>query len=196
LVGNASVGYALVTAIASDTSLTTSTALTITGNQTCNCIEQPTISASGNTGVVVSIANNTNLVWSNGATAGPVAYTIGNLISTAFVYWNVYIGSGGSGTTLYVSTQRTTPFKPAGYTTSFRRLGGLCLTATNTTLTLNQLGSGPDRRCEYNEVDLTLSALPFGAGVTNWTTISVSSRGVPPTAKSVLIKIFRNRSPA
>ena len=201
LIGNSTVGYYIVSAIASDTSLTLGASLTPTFTGiTANCIENPIITPT-NTGIpyqVVTIATNTGLGVNQSVTAFTGSnYLIGGLPDLAtypgtnlqFVY--LFVGQGASGTTVYASTQRTKPHGITGYNTYFRRIGSLlCYSGVPTFFT--KLGMGCDIETQY-EVQI-VNTNPTTRIVSNQTTggawVSVCCATLaPPTAYAVTMLI-------
>ncbi len=190
LIGSAAAGYAQITAIASDTSLTIVSGITISGSA-YKIIENPTIKISTNTTEQVSaIASDTALTIATTASATKTtqAYTIGNLLadgtmpvaSQGFMY--VWIGTGGSGTGCYVSTQRTTPFGITSYNVSVRRIGSVLIDAS-LIVPFSQVGLDRNRTYTYQNAKIGDSTRVLTNGTANatWTAV-VCSGVVPPTA--------------
>lgn len=141
---DATTGYMRVVSIESDTALTLNTYPSAQGKtdfsgSTVTLIEQPVIESAGGVAHGLGfILSNTSL-YANHATAsatetGVAAYasaksTLDNTSYTC-LWRSVWLVSGGSGTTVVLSTQRTTPYvagagtvTPSGYGTSYRRIG-------------------------------------------------------------------------
>ena len=114
-----------ITAIASDTSLTVSQAVTIAGGSTATVVEQPTFTtATDNVAVTVDqITTDTTLTSTGSGThASSRSFTLGTNVGSNWLY--LHVVSGTAGTSLIASTQRTTLLNPgAGYTTYKRRFG-------------------------------------------------------------------------
>ncbi len=131
LVGNSTGGYSRVSLISSDTSLQVDDAVTLSG--AWGVIECPRIeTAGGRVYMVGRIASNTSLTlvastFALATESGVATYSTAKRCSTATPVdgWRaVWLLSGGSGTTVVLSTQRTTPYlSTSGYTTSYRRIG-------------------------------------------------------------------------
>jgi hypothetical protein len=119
-----------ITAIASDTSLTLSTAASF-GSANAVIVENPIFDVNGvSPQKVDKIASDTSLAFvSNYAGATQTGGTPHCGAQEAGVntptYYHVWIGNGGSGTTAFISTQRTTPYGITGYNTYFRRVGSI-----------------------------------------------------------------------
>ncbi len=134
LVKNAADGFFYrVTAIASDTALTiyVSVGAGAGSNQVFSIIENPVFDVNGvSPQKVTAITSNTALLFvSNYAGATQTAGTPHcgareSGVNTPTNYY-VWVGNGGSGTTAFISTQRTTPFGISGYNTYYRRIGSI-----------------------------------------------------------------------
>lgn len=202
LIGTATHGYARITAIASNTSLTIAAALP-GGNPSGNapvCIENPTITVTGHSARRVNtIASNTSLTVTVNFTAtnSGNAMVCGTRINAGAAGglgsndWYIWLATGGSGTTVYVSTQRTTPFGVTGYTTSLRRIGSLVYDENVGTII-------PFRSCrkgnavEYihvAEANIYNNRVVNGGGGAAWTRIS-ARRSVPSTAHQLILGAF------
>lgn len=160
LIGNSTVGYSVVTAIASDTSLTIGGAnLTITNGSTGNAIEQPTVSLTGESNgpfALATISSNTQLNYAGGTNSGTIntaAYQVGRPYKRAAFngaqFGFPWLVSGGSGTSAVLSTQRTQTYAQAfggssgisGYSTSVRNVGGCVFDSSGN---ITQVISEPD----------------------------------------------------
>lgn len=199
LVGNSTGGWARVTAIASDTALTLSQSMTLTS--TCSCVEQPTITltsdtaAGGTTHQVDKITSDTSLLTTEATAGGSFtgkAYQIGRRYARAAVsasqYLYVWVGSGGSGTTAYVSTQRTTPFGITGYNTSVRRVGSVLLDSSGNVVQFSQQDFGGGGKL-YTLSIVSASAtarILNGVASTSWTAANCNI-AVPPTSTLVYL---------
>lgn len=183
LVGNSSAGWSNVTAIASDTSLTVGSNLTLNG-VLYTVIETPTIK-NGTNGVtkVLTITSDTALtVNDTQTTTNGQTYSIGKPVATSFLY--VFIATGSSGTSCFVSTQRTTPFGITGYATGFRRIGFLWLDSSANIQPFNQNGLWNTRKYQYEIPYQSTGTVLLSAGQANatWTAV-VASGAIPPTSK-------------
>lgn len=200
LIGNSTKGFALVTAIASDTSLTLNGAPpnAAFASSSVNCIENPTISSSTTTNAqrVMAISSDTALTTAIGQSAGTnVNYKIGipatTSASTAGVGQNacfVWVGTGSGGTGCYLSTQRTTPYGVTNYNTAIRRIGSL-FTVSGTMLYFEQYGIGVERRYQYEVSSAANLSRVLSAGTaTAWTGVACSSV-VPPTAVAITFSV-------
>lgn len=182
-VASSSYGFARVTAIASDTSLTISNALVANpSGSTPIIIENATFQANAQTvRQINTITSNTSLTLSanSSATESGVAGYFGALPS-AQTHLMVWLATGGSGTGCYLSTQRTTPFGITGYTTYVRRVGSIMWTGS-AVIVFEQWGNGPDRWYQLDEVtSANGTALVAGGTATTWTPL-VGSACTPPT---------------
>lgn len=200
LVGNSSRGFFRVSVISSDTSLQTDTnpggVTSDFSNDAFSVTENPKIeTAGGRTYVVERITSNTalTLLSSTAATAtetGVAAYAGGKKCTTGNVSdgWRaVWLLSGGSGTTVAFSTQRTTPYGSiTGYTTSYRRIGWVRINSSGNILASYGSEGGPGRWTAY-EADGTIAemrALSNASSTTSWQSFSCSS-AIPPTARTI-----------
>ena len=196
LIGNSSKGYYRITAIASDTSLTiTSAPGSAFSSEAAKCIENPTVSASTDKRRVNTITSDTSLTATtnfNNLGAGlTVKAGVEPSVDSWFAAWVI---QGGSGTVGFLSTQRTTLLNPpAGYTTAARRVGWL---KNSTDLVRSyQIGAGGERDVIY-EVEFNgsgTSLLSAGSSSGAWTAV-VAGTVVPPTARQ-LLALVRMLSP-
>lgn len=192
LIGNTTVGYRRVSAISSDTSLTTSATFGTTSTSTGNALEAPTIQIGSN-GIkpLDSITSNTagTIVGSFSNTNSGVAYTIGYPLAASGAYY-AWVGSGASGTTAYASTQRTTTYGVTGYSTNVRRIGTLTSNSVQEINPFVQTGSGNDRFYQVEIVDAASGTRLLSAGAaTSWTRI-VASGFAPPVATRLAVTLF------
>jgi len=205
LIGNNVKGYAQVTAITSDTVLTLaaalpggdagggSVALVVIENPTCkvgatitDARQIKTLSAAGTSVVVTGAALASN------TPGGGVVLKLG--VVTGSVWFFPWLVKGGSGTSVILSTQRTKPYNPAGYTTTQRRIP--CAILDDSTLnggtSIRQFvcaGGGPKRRTYWTDLYLSAPAnriLSSTAPATAYTTIA-GTFGAPPTAIAALL---------
>ena len=197
LIGNSSVGYAQVTAIASDTSLSIRSNLTIANLSTGNVIEQPTIeSAGGKRHSIHAIASNTALTLSSSASGtetGVAAYATSGLLSpTGTAVWRaVWLLSGGSGTTVALSTQRTTPYLSiTGYTTSYRRIGWVLIDSSGNLVAQYGTDGGCRRWVNYETSFGDLQGVANASSTTTYQDV-VLSNGAPPTAYRLQIMLLQ-----
>lgn len=203
LIGTAAKGYFRVTAIASNTSLTISTTPgSAFSGQTPNAIENPTIQLpNGGNFRVDAIASDTSLtVVSTPASNTSQAYVIGVIGgqgSLLQIFFNAWIALGTSGTTVYVSTQRTTPFGLSGYTTSVRRIGALMVdtSVTEHILPFQQSGNSSSRWVQYAYAQAANNSRQSPSGSTSWTDI-VGSAIAPPTATQLMVGFSINPATA
>lgn len=194
LLGNATRGYFQVTAIASDTSLTlVSTPGVAFSAEAVNAIENPTIKVSTNTAIqVTAISSNTSLTIAanSSATVSGQTYRIGVLPTTTTYpasnnfHLNIWVGSGNSGTGVFASTQRTTPFGISGYNTYIRRLGSVLLNA-GSVQGFSQWGNSNDRWIQHEIARNTVGLRVLNNGAaTSWTAVYCGGV-VPPLVRSV-----------
>ncbi len=197
LIGNSSVGYAQVTAIASDTSLSIRSNLTIANLSTGNVIEQPTIeSAGGKRHSIYAIASNTALTLSasaSGTETGVAAYATSGLLSpTGTAVWRaVWLLSGGSGTTVALSTQRTTPYLSiTGYTTSYRRIGWVLIDSSGNLVAQYGTDGCCRRWVNYETSFGDIQGVANASSTTTYQDV-VLSNGAPPTAYRLQIMLLQ-----
>lgn len=203
LVGNSSRGFFRVSAISSDTSLQTDTSpggvTSDFSNDAFSVTENPKIeTAGGRTYVVERITSNTalTLLSSTAATAtetGVAAYAGGKKCTTGNVSdgWRaVWLLSGGSGTTVAFSTQRTTPYGSiTGYTTSYRRIGWVRLDSSGNLVYQASEDAGPTR---FVAVASTL--IITNADSTS-TAVDVSAAAVAPPTTTMLYATLQSEAP-
>lgn len=178
-----SAGYVQVTAIASDTTLTTNLSLSLSGSS-YNIIENPVITIGTNTpSQITQIATDTTLTLSSNASAtqSGVTYKVGTAPNLATIpgtnlsWLNLWVGNGGSGTGCYASTQRTTPFGISGYNTYFRRVGSILINAGAITF-FSQSGTYNDKWYQWETAATNLLA---AGSATSWTPIVCSAWSSP-----------------
>lgn len=188
-----------VVSIESNTSLTLATYPSAAGKTdfsgaTGVVVEQPVIeSAAGKAHGVAFITSNTSLAmnYSTGsATETNVAGYASSkalLDSTSYTcLWRaVWLLSGGSGTTVALSTQRTTPYLSiTGYTTSYRRIGWVRIDSSGN---INQSDGFTDGLTRYtNQKYIRI--------VSNASTLTTElsytcEAGAPPTAKRLHLQL-------
>ena len=200
LIGNATSGYYQVTAIASDTSLTLATYPSAVGKtdfsgSSANVIEQPLIeSAGGKRHPLYAIASDTSLTITNVALStetGVACYATAGVRSPAEAGWRaVWLASGGSGTTVFLSTQRTTPYGSiTGYTTSYRRIGWVRLDSSGNLVYQASEDAGPTR---FVAVASTL--IITNADSTS-TAVDVSAAAVAPPTTTMLYATLQSEAP-
>ena len=200
LIGTAAKGYFQVTAIASDTALTlVSTPGSAFSGQTPNCIENPTIKVASQTvQQVIAIASDTSLtIASNSsATQSGQAYQIGvvptvtTMPAANNIWLYVWVGTGGSGTAVWISTQRTTPFSTTttGYNTNVRMIGPwLCNAGSLVTMTQSGQGNDLEYFIEADRASINDRLVSAGAA-TAWATLPANGV-VPPGASAILVTI-------
>ncbi len=199
LIGISGGPFARITAIASDTSLTVSQAITIAGGSSGLVIEQPTFSVAGDhTGTAVDkITSNTSLLLANSLanTGSGLTATVGDIGGFVLAtFWaNIWAGQDAAGTNgFFASTQRTTPyvFANSGHNLTYWRLVGVWpLTGGGLSIVGEWLqGSGPDRTFRY---ELPVNSVRFASNVspTVWTAYD-PSQWLPPNAKSFRFSVI------
>jgi hypothetical protein len=188
LIGTNALGYSRITAIASDTSLTIVSAIP-GGNPSGNapvCIEHAHFQANAQTvrriGTITSNTSMALAVNSSATESGVTGYA--GALPSVQCFLMAWLGSGGTGTGVYLSTQRTTPFGLTGYTTSVRHIGSV-LWDGSAFVAFDQRGAGVERIYQY-EVPNSTAGLLVANGVTNvaWTALDCS--GVAPPTAGVL----------
>jgi hypothetical protein len=200
LIGTASKGYSRVTAIASDTSLTIVTAIPggSPGGAAYNIIENPTFKASGGTYARLnSITDDTHLTLSTttGTFTGVTGYAGEPTAESAGQWLYVWLATGGSGTTCYVSTQRTTPYGVSGYTTAVRRIGVIRYNSS-AIMAFSQQGQANERTYFWEVAQASQGTRCLSAGAaTSWTSVDCSAV-VPPTSTFAVINTIFTGPPA
>ena len=190
LIGTNAKGYARITAIASDTSLTTSVAIPggSPGGTTPVCIEQPWIQVNAQTiQQIDSITSDTSLSLpaNSSATAASGGTLTKGVIPASQTYLMVWLGTGGSGTGVWISTQRTTPYGISGYATNVRRVGSVIWTGS-AIVPFDQWGNGGERwyQLENGGANSVLSA----GTSTSWTVVACNA-WAPPGATALFMAL-------
>jgi hypothetical protein len=187
-----SVGASRVTAIASDTALTISAAPPggAASSSSMTCFENVCLQIADQTANSLStIADNgTDIILTNNASATTGSQAIVWGVETISRWYAVWVGSGSSGTTAFLSTQRTTPYALTGYDSFYRRVGWAY---NNSSGDVTPFSVNADREYFY-EVDInTFRPVSNGVGATTtWTPYILTP--LPPTARTA--KIFTQRS--
>jgi hypothetical protein len=195
--------FVRVTAIATDTAMTVATAVTFSSGDPITCIEQPTISIAGDGASphqVQKIAAETganSLILTEATTGGALvaaAITVGRFYTRAplsggqFAF--IYVGSGGSGTTAFVSTQRTTPFGLTGYATSTRRIGSCVFDNSGNIIIFaaTRKGTAIEYQQSFNSAATTPNPNILSAGnATSYTPVLGANLLAPSTAVQLLL---------
>ena len=208
LVGNSSRGFFRVSLISSDTSLQTDTnpagVTSDFSGDAFSVVENPKIeTAGGRTYIVENITSNTalTLLSFTAATAtesGVAVYAGGKKCTTTTIYdgWRaVWLLSGGSGTTVALSTQRTTPYLSiTGYTTSYRRIGWVRINSSGNIIPAYSADGPLGARWTRYETDVAAGgascrALSNASSTTSWQSFSCDAT-VPPTARVIQGLLF------
>jgi len=185
LIGTPAKGFARVSSVDSDTVIQTITAIPggSPGGAAPLIIENAWFQAASQTVQRInSITSDTtlNLAGNSSATASGATAQIGALPSSQAAL-HVYLATGNSGTGVYLSTQRTTPYGISGYTSNFRRIGSVMWTGSAFFAFL-QYGNGAERWYQYEIGRGTNSTqILANAANTSWTNV-LASGCVPPTA--------------
>lgn len=209
LIGHSSKGFFRVTAIASaGTSITLSaTPGSAFAGEALSVIENPRIeTAAGKVYRVDKITADSGAAAlllvnnANGTEATNTAYSTSkktNPVDTSDGWRAVWLVSGGSGTSVIVSTQRTTPycagsgtFSPTGYGTSYRRIGWVRINSVGNLLPAYYMDGWPTRVADY-ESKTSISDLQLLLNValtTSWQTV-VASTAAPPTSRRVVLGV-------
>jgi hypothetical protein len=186
LIGTVAKGFARVTAVASDTSLTLAVAIPggSPAGTTPVVIENAWLQVNAQTvqqinsitsDTVLTLAANSSATVASGGTC-----YIGALPSGQ-TYLMVWVGTGGTGTGVWLSTQRTTPFGITGYATNYRRIGSVMWTGS-VFIEFDQYGQGVERWYQFECARNTDATRILAAGTaTTWTDV-VASGAVPATA--------------
>ena len=201
LIGNSTDGYYRVTDIASDTALTLVSAPAVAFSaDTFQRIEQPTIK------VAAQAVRRVNTITTNTAMTAETAWTgtsSGNTLTIggpngvsgnqSFYIW---LASGASGTTVYLSGQRTTPFAVTGYTTSTRRIGSCQYNnSVPGIVPFRATRRGPAVIYSYVMTsDTYANRLVSGSGISAWTRLT--ARGVVPSTATMLTVLLSLINPA
>ncbi len=196
LIGSSVKGYFRVTAIASDTALTLSTTPGSAFSATsASCIENPTINAGSNPRLCVdTITSDTSLTTTTSATttaSGITAYA-GAVGSTASRFYYLHVCSGASGTTAIISTQRTTPWLPTGYTSYFRRIGSVVTDTSGNILAFSQKGTGAQKEYQWQFAFTANNSRIVSSGTATSWTAAVGSAVAPPSAVALGCGIIIN----
>lgn len=206
-------GFWAVTAIASDTSLTISLAggASDPGFATgdaggAKVIECPQLgTAGGRRYQVERITSNTALrvgpvLPSVTETGVAITATAGvpNPAQTTQRWRSVWLVSGGSGTSVVLSTQRTTPLlvgpgtvSPSGYGTSYRRIGWVFLAGTTHNLYAQYGTDGGSRRwVNYESSFGDFQGAANASSTTTYQDVNLAI-GAPPTCRRVQIMLLQ-----
>lgn len=191
LFGSAALGYTLVSAVSATGVLTLLSALT-NGSAAVNRIENPYVLISGTIYAIDKITSGTSLTAnvSIGTLTNVTAQfgAVGTSAALPNTMQNLWIGSGTSGVTLFVSGQRTTPIGNAlsGYTRLVRRIGSFIMASSNI-LPFRHTGLGCTRR-----YDLDTSGIKILNAGTGLTPTSFSAGGAIPQTANLLAVLMQN----
>ncbi len=198
LIGNTTRGYFQIVAIPSATTVTLVTTPGVAFSaESLNVIEQPVIETAGgkrhplaritaNSGVAAAVLG----VGFSGTETGVAVYaTSGANNPTGVAAWRaVWLLSGGSGTTVALSTQRTTPYLSiTGYTTSYRRIGWVRVNSSGNLLSLDYYDSGgaARRQAYYRGTNAPAIVVNNASSILSTATAVDFSASVPPTSSTV-----------
>lgn len=179
-------GYSRVTAIASDTACTISNALPggdITmASEFYAIVEGATVRVAAQAGQRINTITGagTSIVsesaWSGTSSGNALKFGV-EAIST---WYFVELRSGGSGTTVVFSTQRTTPYDLSGYTTSRRVLGAVRNKASGDLFEFSQRDLGGSRFTIWEEASADTQFVT-NASASSWTR-AAAANFIPPTS--------------
>lgn len=208
MIGNAANGYSTVTAIASNSSLTINTAIPggALSGASVNRIEGATIRVGSKKGAQVSyITSDTSLTVTHteAVTMTNSSYTIG-VVPTAgcsyptasYIPLYLWVGKGGSGTDVFLSTQRTVPLTGSaiGYNSYHRRVGSVfvyVLTPWIMPFSQSEIGNCRDYTFEVALLTGNTRILANGAAASTWTKVDLSPV-IPPTATAIRGQLFQS----
>jgi hypothetical protein len=168
-----------ITAIASDTSLTVSQAVTIAASSTATVVEQPTFTTATDNvlATVDQITGDTTLTSTGSGThASSRNFTLGTNVGSNWLY--LHVVSGTAGTSLIASTQRTTLLNPgAGYSSYKRRFGTVRTTSGAALLFAFQKEVSPFVRDTFYEEAAAAdgTGVLSGGGAVAFTTVSCNA---------------------
>jgi hypothetical protein len=182
-----------VTAIASDTSLTVSTAVTISAGSTATVVENPVFTTTtDNVQVRVDqITSDTALTTTTSGThSTPRSFTIGTNIGSTWI--NLFVVSGSAGTSIVASTQRTKFLNiDAGYATYKRRIGTVRLNGASLLNQYQKEVSPFVRDVFYEEAAAANNTgVLSGGGATSFTSVDVSAAVAPGARNAYATMIF------
>lgn len=200
VIGNTTHGFARVTKVNSDTTATISSAINFNSSGVVTIMEQPTIEVTGETARKVrNITSNTALVteganWATNRT-GVTAFT-GTPCASLWLY--IWVLKGASGTTVALSTQRTTPLLSiAGYDQDYRRVGALRIASTGNLIPVTY-NTGVGSRTALYQADLTFDGVDLqvvaNASSTASPTDILCNVAAPPGARAIHL-VLSSRSP-
>jgi hypothetical protein len=195
LIGNSATGYYRVTAIASNTSLTIVSAPgTAFSGASVNLIENAHFQCNSQTVQRINtITSNTalTLAASSSATVASGGTAYAGALPSVQVPMHVWLGTGTTGTGVWLSTQRTTAFGILGYATAYRRIGSIIWTGS-AIVAFDQWGYGIERwyQCE-DAKNANGEQLLSGGSATSWTTLTANTVA-PPTATALLLTLGTN----
>jgi hypothetical protein len=190
-------GFARVTAIASDTSATIVAALpggNAPSSTAYKIIENPTVNpvTAGNQVRIntITAAGTTVVAASNfSSTSSGQTLRLGTEADSVWLF--AWVRSGGSGTTVAFSTQRTTPYSITGYDAAHRLIFSIRNDSTSALMQAYQREvSGSVADTFYEEAEgANNTALLAGGSATSWTGVSAAAVA-PPTARQVYLELM------
>lgn len=188
LVGTAAKGYGRVAAVLTNATFTLSNAIP-GGDLTTsafNIIENAHFQANAQTVRQVNIITSDTSLGLNAvssATESGVTGYVGALPSVA-AYLMVWVGMGASGTGVFLSTQRTTPFGISGYNVQVRRVGSVMWDGS-AFIPFSQWGKWADRWYQFECAESGQGTRILTSGTaTTWTAVVVTTV-TPPTATAL-----------
>lgn len=200
LIGTTALGFVQVTAIATDTSLTTQATTpggALVAATPVKC-EQPLIQCGAQAiRRVIKITDNTHLTMgaNSGTTVGSLTFNVGGLYpgdGATNAYYHTYLivpaSTGVAGVLL--SSQRTAPLANIPAATAYRRIGSVMADTASLLTNFSQWGDNNHRfyRHEFN-IAANLSRIATGTNPTTWTTYQ-GSRAAPPTAAALMMNFY------
>lgn len=194
-------GFAVITAIASDTALTLDVAPpgSAFGGEAPNKVECNTLKVASN--VVRSIRS----ITSNGLTivasaihaaASGQTVLFGDeldVLAATPTWYYVYVAKGATGTKAMLSIRRTTPWLPSGYDQKFRRIGSILNdSSANLAIAFQREVSSAAVDTIFESPVNTFQLVSSG-GATSWTAFSCATCA-PPTSTQVYLHVFTSGS--
>lgn len=189
LIGTATTyGFARVTAIASDTSLTIAAALpggnapaSTAASVVENAVLRFELTAPVNKRINTLSAAGTAIVADSTFSATESGKVLKVSAEVASCWFAVWVAEGGSGATTLLSTQRTSAYLPSGYDTRSRRIGWVRNLSTGDFMEFQQTALGRVRHTSFEVSYGGYARVLANGNATSWTDVDCSGV-VPPTS--------------
>lgn len=202
--GNTTGGFARITAIASDTSMTVASALSLVNGAAVSRIEGSCVGIATGTQqrVMNLISSNTSITCSTNFTSSLSSQNLyHNWFGQVSEWLAVWLVSGGSGTGVVLSKQRTKPYtavtvgtgltvSPTGYDTSYRRIGWLRIDSAGNLFQVYYNDGVGCRWADWETQGSDLRMISNASSTASWTAVACETVA-PPTARRLLVNLFQ-----